>query len=208
MRERKLFSILRQNHILWQTDKTQLYHPLLTSGLHSDLYINCCKLLESPNLTSMFLREFVTDSILSKLKDISVFIGVQSGGIPISYMLPMVFPQLSTSKFIFVVKSGFNDHSYWNPDELLSPIIIVDDLITTGSTIRTILSSASISDKISAIFCLFNRSGLNFLEVDNREIPIIACVNIDAQKWEESECLLCKSGSIPIRPKLKWNLVE
>jgi len=201
-----LKKVLERAKILWKVDENSKYHPLLTSGLHSDLYLNTTKLLQSPGLTRMFLTEYVDDKIIDFLSECDYLVGIESGGIPIVYMMSMLFPKLSVPKVIFVPKRGFRE-SYW-PD-IDGKIVFVDDLITTGSTIAKLISTLpkKKSIRVKGIFTLFKRMTDDSILVKGHLIRIKSCLEVMGHEWVPSECPLCKAGSKPIRPKKEWNSV-
>ena len=202
----KLLKILEQSKIIWKCDENDKYHPLLTSGLHSNIYVNTTRLIESPVLTNMFLREYVTNSIIARLQNCDYLVGIESCGIPIAYMLPMIFPKLSVPRIIFVKKEGFYD-SYWS--DLNGKVIFVDDIVTTGGTLAKILATTRRSNiKVNGIFCLFNRSGQSFVFTKGKAIPIISCFDLKAESWHPSDCPLCEKGSKPISPKKHWSNIQ
>ena len=201
----KLYKILKASGIIWEADSESEYHPLLTSGLHSDKYVNCTKLLEHYNLSIMMLRSFDYTKFNCIINEISAFCGLQTGGMGVLYLIPSVFCNASTVKLIHSDKEADHRITRWDINSFDKPIAIVDDVITTGSSITKMLNHYDSNLFYKDIICLFNRTGKDTITLAGKTFGIISAMNINATSWPEEECVLCKHGSDPIRPKVFWD---
>ncbi len=75
--------------------------------------------------------------------------------------------------------------------------MIVDDVITTGSTLQEITAYLqNIGGKVLACACLFKRRKT---KIDLKGIPLYYITKIELSDWEPKDCPLC-SQRIPITP--------
>ena len=203
----KILNLLLQTRVIWRVqvkDKPK-YHPELTSGQHSDLYVNVPKLLESPNITRMFLESCVTQETIKKMSECEYIVGIESGGVPLAYVLPSIFPQLSTCKVLFIPKN-YRKKAYWNFSNLNGKVFLVDDVVTTGSTIARVTEERRLRLKnVKGVFCLFNRSEDQTLFIRGWKLKVYPCLNVKPHTWSKFNCPLCKQGSKAVRPKQKWD---
>src|SRR5665648_465060 len=141
-----------------QTGAIQKGHFKLTSGVHSDTYIQCAQVMQYPgfmhNLCSELGRKF-------RGEDIDVIIGPAIGGIIISHVMAQVlgpwvraiFTERENGKM--TLRRSFEIKK----DE---KVLVVEDVTTTGGSVREVidLSLIHISEPTRlgmisyAVFCL------------------------------------------------------
>ncbi len=166
-------------------------HFVLTSGLHSPKYIEKFRVLEQPRYTELLCRDIV-DNFLGK--DVSVVVGPMTGGIILAHEVGRQFgvKAMFTERVEGKMKlrRGFK----------LSPadnVLIVEDIITTGGSVFEVIEEVKAqSAKIIGISCLADRSG-GKIKFDYLFKPL---VTLDVITYKPDECLLCKSGSVPVKP--------
>lgn len=154
-------------------------HFLLTSGLHSDKYIEKMRILENPALMGPFL---------DKMKDISPltdwFIGPTLGGAIIAYELARIRERKSAfaerTDTGRVLKREF-------PIKNSDKIVIVDDILTTGSSIKETIKAID-KGRIVDIVVMIDRSTTN-IETD---LPIKAVLKYPIENYDPKICHLCK----------------
>ena len=162
--------------LLKKSDALLEGHFLLSSGRHSDRYIQCAKLIEHPTYC-----EQVAQIIASKLDEagigVDLCVGPAMGGVIISYEVARALG----TKAIFTervdnqmtLRRGFEI----KPD---SKVIIVEDVITTGkSSFETVDVIKSFGAEVIALTSIVNRSGLE--EING--LPIISAINLDIDTW-------------------------
>ena len=125
--------------ILKETNALLEGHFILSSGLHSDKYIQCAKLMSKPDKAQL-LCQSLADKIKSKFNKIDLILSPAMGGIIIGYEIgrllkkETIFAERVNGKFNlrrgFEIKDG-------------QKILIVEDVITTGK------SSLECSDMVS-----------------------------------------------------------
>lgn len=177
--------------ILKETGAFLQGHFLLSSGLHSDTYIQCAKVLQFPKYGELF-GKLIAQQISSK---VDLVVSPALGGILIGYEvaralnIPFLFTERSESGEM-VLRRG-------QRIEKGSRVVIVEDVITTG---KSSLEVAKVVDEsqgiISAFACIVNRSEKTSL----LDCKIISLVNIKTNVYTPEACPLCKKGDELVKP--------
>ena len=154
-------------------------HFLLTSGLHSDKYIEKMRIMENPKLIEPFFN---------KMRDLSPetdwFVGPTLGGAIIAFELA----RMTEKKSAFAertetgreLKRGFTiQHT--------DKIVIVDDILTTGSSIKETIKAID-RGNIIAVVVMIDRAATN-IEID---VPIKAVLKYPIENFSPERCRLCE----------------
>ena len=116
--------------ILKETNALLEGHFILSSGLHSDKYIQCAKLLSKPD-RARDLCQSLADKIKNQFNNINLILSPAIGGIVIGYEIgrilgiETIFAERVSN--IFQIRRGFEINSNHK-------ILIVEDVITTGKS--------------------------------------------------------------------------
>ncbi len=163
-------------------------HFLLASGLHSPVYWEKFQVLQFPNYTEPLCRMIANHF---RKQGIQVVAGPTTGGIILAFE---VAKQLGV-RGIFAEKEGderaFRRGFNINPGER---VLIVDDILTTGSSIREIMAAVSkLGGKIIGIGVLVDRSEqkLDF------GVPLFSCHRAATTTYKPEDCPLC-AAKIPL----------
>lgn len=165
-------------------------HFKLTSGVHSDAYIQCAQVMQYPefihNLCSELGKKF-------KGEDIDVIIGPAIGAIIMAHVMAMVlgpwvraiFTERENGKMTlrrsFEIKKG-------------EKVLVVEDVTTTGSSAREVIDIVkSKQAKVVGVGALIDRSGG---KVDFG-IRYEKLLTIKMNTYKPDNCPLCKN-KIPI----------
>lgn len=166
--------------LLKKSDALLEGHFILSSGKHSNKYIQCAKLIENP----VYCEE-VANIIGEKLKEkdikVDLCVGPAMGGVIISYELARalgvnaIFTERENGQMTlrrgFEIKEGMR-------------VIIVEDVITTGkSSFETVDVIRSSGAEVLALTSIVNRSNKD--EING--LPIISATKIDVDTWDEDE---------------------
>lgn len=166
--------------LLKKSDALLEGHFILSSGKHSNKYIQCAKLIENP----VYCEE-VANIIGEKLKEkdikVDLCVGPAMGGVIISYELARalgvnaIFTERENGRMTlrrgFEIKEGMK-------------VIIVEDVITTGkSSFETVDVIRSSGAEVLALTSIVNRSNKD--EING--LPIISATKIDVDTWDEGE---------------------
>jgi orotate phosphoribosyltransferase len=177
-------------------------HAVLTSGLHSDGFVNCTFITQQPALLQNILAD--KEGLAPKLptEKVDWVIGSAMGAVTIAYAVGL---QLN-ARAGFTEKDGEAMKLSRFEISAGQKVLVVEDTISTGgSTLKTIegLHKAGVSEAqiLPFVLCLVNRSGSN--KLGGRELR--ALITTDIHTWPPDACPLCKSGSQAVRPKSHWH---
>ena len=164
-------------------------HFLLTSGLHSPVYWEKFKVLQYPNYTEQLCR-LIVDHF--RKQEIQVVAGPTTGGI---ILASEVARQLGV-RGIFAEKIGEKERAFKrgfsiNPGER---VLIVDDILTTGSSIREVMAAVkSQGGIIIGIGVLVDRSE----QKPDFGVPLFGCLRSETITYSPEDCPLC-AAKIPL----------
>lgn len=165
-------------------------HFLLSSGLHSDTYVQCARVLQYPHLAESLADEMAKGFDASEL---DVVLSPALGGMIIGYMLAMALRK----RMIYAERIG--DKLVLRRGQALAEgerALIVEDVITTGGSVRELMELAA---DVGAIIC-----GLAAVieRGEAREFAIRRKVllPIDVMAWDSAECPLCREGFALMAP--------
>ncbi|MCS7192672.1 MAG: orotate phosphoribosyltransferase [Armatimonadetes bacterium] len=163
-------------------------HFLLTSGLHSDKYVEKFRLLEQPELVSATCAEVVKRF---EGERIDAVLGLAVGGIVLAYevarQIGCRYMFAETENGQRVLRRGFEI----NPNE---KILLVEDVVTTGGSVKVTLDLAlSKGAEIVGVAVLIDR-GEKPLQLPVRTEVLL---RLPLQTFQPESCPLCLQG-IPI----------
>ncbi|MEW5791048.1 MAG: orotate phosphoribosyltransferase [Pseudomonadota bacterium] len=170
-------------------------HFLLSSGLHSDRYLQSALLLQHPQHAAT-LCQGLADKLPSALREqISVVVGPAMGAVLVSYEtaralgVRSLFTERQDGQM--TLRRGFT----LQPGE---KILVVEDVITTGgSTKECIRALEAAGGQVIAVASLVDRSGGS---ADFGTIPFHPLIRLNVQTWFPDQCPLCSVGSTPVKP--------
>lgn len=175
--------------LLKQSDALLEGHFLLSSGKHSDRYVQCAKLLQYPDKAEKALS-LVVDQV--KDLDIDIVVGPAMGGIIVAYELgrqlgkPAIFTERVDEKM--TIKRGFQI-------EKGQRVLIAEDVVTTGKSayeaIKVVEEHGGI---IVGIGCLANRSSGDI------KYPLYAGTKLKINTYDSENCPLCREGVDIVKP--------
>jgi orotate phosphoribosyltransferase len=169
-------------------------HFLLSSGRHSDQYIEKFDLLRQPRATSEVCR-----LIAERFRDdeIDVVVGPTTGGVILAFE---VGRQLgAAAAYAERPPNGDAGREFRRGTTFQSGdrALVVDDILTTGGSLRETLDAlASHPVEVAAVAVLVDRSAG---EIDLR-VPYVALATMDISTWEASSCPLCRRGEPVVKP--------
>lgn len=172
-------------------------HFLLSSGAHSNMYINKDVIHLCPALYDMVINNFVSfiRKQLSFYNPLSKYIvtgpaiagAMFARSVADRLKLAFIYPEKINKEMVF--RRGFNKSI------INSNIIIVEDIVTTGSSIeKTIKAVETNGGKVFKILCIWNRSNWN-------KYPIYSIINEKVDSYDSKYCPLCEQGIPLINPK-------
>ena len=146
--------------ILKETNALLEGHFILSSGLHSDQYVQCAKLLSQPKKAEIICAS-LCEKIKEKFNEINIILSPAIGGIVVGYEIgrqlgiEAIFAERSGGKLI--LRRGFRIPKNSN-------VLIVEDVITTG---KSALECSELVKQLDATVegysCIIDRSNDNSL---------------------------------------------
>ncbi len=161
-------------------------HFCLTSGLHSNIYFQCAKLYQYPEITGKLGK-----MLAEKLKDIEfdTIIAPAIGAVIIGYETA----RNAKKRNLFVErKDGIMQLRRGYTLSKGEKVVIIEDVITTAKTIKeTIEAIKEYEVDVVAVGCIVDRTkGMS-------DYNIKSLMKIDPVVYDSENCPLCKEG-IPI----------
>ncbi|OPA75875.1 orotate phosphoribosyltransferase [Campylobacter pinnipediorum subsp. pinnipediorum] len=186
-------------------------HFLLSSGKHSEFYLQSAKVLENPTLAGSLADELASIIANSGIEFDSVC-SPALGGLLAGYELA----RASKKRFIFTERVD-GKMSLRRGFEVLNgeKFIICEDIITTGGSA---LESAKIIEELGGVVvgfaALANRGFCKLANLDTGskpecklpfDKPLFALGNFEFEIYDEENCPLCKNGTKAIKPGSRGN---
>jgi len=185
MTENEILEIFRQHQAVLEG------HFILSSGLHSDRYIQCALVLQHPRVAEQLCSE-----LAAKLHRLgaTVVAAPALGGVIVSHEvaralgLRALFTERQEG--VMTLRRGFS----LAPGE---PTLVVEDVITTGgSTRETMAAVEQAGGKVVGVGALIDRSGGKA----DLGVPKAALVTLSVQNYNPANCPLCTSGLPAVKP--------
>lgn len=160
-------------------------HFKLTSGRHSNRYMQCAQVLQYPKYTEQLAlhlaEQFAGDGI-------ELVVGPAMGGIIVAYEVarqmgvPAIFTERQDGKMElrrgFVIQPG-------------QRILVVEDVVTTGGSVQEVIDIVrQNAGEVAGVAVLVDRSGgkVNF------GVKQASVLQLDIESWAAEECPMCQAG--------------
>jgi orotate phosphoribosyltransferase len=162
-------------------------HFQLSSGRHSDRYVEKARVLERPEAAMVLARE-----IASWYPRVDVVVAPAVGAVALGFAVALsagarsLYAEREDGRMR--LRRGFTVE----PGETA---LVVEDVVTTGASAREVfdLIGETEAERLG-VAALIDRSshGVDF--------PLRAVLRVDARTWEPSECPLCRRGDPIMAP--------
>lgn len=185
MTETEILEIFRAHSALLEG------HFILSSGLHSDRYIQCALVLQHPRIAEQLCSE-----LAAKLRHVgaSVVAAPALGGVIVAHEagralgIRALFTERQDG--VMTLRRGFS----LTPGE---PTLVVEDVITTGgSTRETMKCVEQAGGKVVGVGALIDRSA----GAAKLGVPKATLVTLQVQNYSPADCPLCRSGIPAVKP--------
>ncbi len=164
-------------------------HFKLSSGRHSDRFVQKFRVLEDPELV-----EPLADRLAAQVEQYAptVVVSAAIGGIVLGYEMGR---RLGT-KAIFVEKEGgaatLRRDFKVGPDDR---VLVVEDVITTGGSVREVIDVVRASGAaVAAVGALVRRAPVEF------GVPTHVLLDLPIASWDPDACPLCSNGVPLVEP--------
>jgi orotate phosphoribosyltransferase len=166
-------------------------HFMLTSGLHSPLYLQCALVLQSPDQAEEFGRALANEF---QGLGIQLVASPAIGGIVIGHEVARALG----ARFIWTEREG--ERMTLRRGFSVAPgekTLVIEDVITTGgSTRETIAALERAGAKVVGAGSIIDRSS----GAADVGVPRIALATLDVPSVEPSACEDCRRGEVAIKP--------
>jgi len=160
-------------------------HFVLTSGRHSDTYVQCARILEDPALTTKLAQTAV--SRLPKGLQVDIVAAPAVGGLIIGFAVA----QALGVKFIFSERESgamVFRRSFEIPAG--ARVLVVEDVVTTGGSVSEVIELVEESGgKVAGVVSLIDRGGERVFHA-----PYWPLLRLEVESWEPALCGLCADG--------------
>jgi orotate phosphoribosyltransferase len=181
-------------------------HFELSSGLHSDTYVQCALVLQFPRIA-----EQISSALAAKFAglEVSAVVSPALGGVILGHEVaralsagrpgngvPAIFVERDASGTM-TMRRGFSI-------EQGRPVLVVEDVWTTGgSTVEAIKVVEAAGGKVVAAGAIIDRS----MGKLNLPVRAEALVNLDIKNYEARSCPLCAEGGVAVKPGSRFKKV-
>lgn len=177
--------------LLQESGAVRQGHFLLTSGLHSDTYVEKFRLLEHPDLAGPLLQSLANRF---RDKDVQVVLGPAVGGVIVAYEVARhlgvraIFAEREQGEL--TLRRGFQLGEG-------ERCLIVEDVVTTGGSVNEVIALAEKAKAdIVGVGLLIDRSAGSYTS----SYPTEALATLDVSGWQAADCPLCQKG-IPLEQR-------
>ena len=188
---------MKQDEVLKYFEDTHALlkgHFRLSSGRHSDRYLQCALVLQYPWIAEKLgaaLAELVRP--LNPQAVVSPALGGLIVGQELARALKVraIFTERNKSTDAMELRRGFTI-------EKGERLFAVEDVITTGGSVKECVEvMRSLEGQIVGVGSLIDRSGGAEKVFD---VPMKALVTLEVESWEEKDCPLCQKGIPVVKP--------
>lgn len=155
-------------------------HFLLSSGKHSNKYVQCAKLIQNPKYCGE-VAEIIAQKVKEKGLEIDLCVGPAMGGVIISYEVgralgvDAVFTEREDGQM--TLRRGFEIKQD-------TKVLIVEDVITTGkSSFESIKVIEEMGGEVVGLSSIVNRSEKNQIN----DVPLISATTLHIQTWDPDD---------------------
>ncbi|NLP48803.1 MAG: orotate phosphoribosyltransferase [Clostridiales bacterium] len=184
LKQEQIIEILKESGVLMEG------HFQLTSGRHSDKYLQCSKVFKNTKYS-----EALCSSLAELFKDdgVELVIGPALGAVQMAYE---VSRHTKTENFFterdedgkMTLRRGF----------VIEPgqrVLVVEDVVTTGGSVKEVIELIeNLGGLVVGVGSIVDRTGGNI----DFEVPYKAVYTADVSSWEPQDCPICKEGKLEL----------
>lgn len=162
-------------------------HFQLTSGRHSDTYVQCARVLEDPALTTR-LAAAMAEQVAGRGVDVvaAPAVGGVIIGFAVAQALGVRFIFSERQHGVMTFRRGFGVV----PGER---VLVVEDVVTTGGSVAEVIGLVRAAGaETVAVTSIIDRGGDKAFDVE-----LLPLLQLEVESMEPHECRLC-SAEIPI----------
>lgn len=183
----KIFEILKEADVL------QEGHFLLTSGRHSQKYLQCAKIFRNSKYAEILCKELAEKYIK---ENVEIVIGPAMGAVQMAYE---VSRHLKCENY-FTERNAVTGNMELRRGFTIKPgqkVLLVEDVVTTGGSIKEVLKLVQdMGADVVGIGSIVDRTG-GKIEFD---VPYNAVISMKVESFDPNNCPLCNQGLEIIKP--------
>lgn len=185
MDKQRIIEIFKESGVLMEG------HFLLTSGRHSDRYMQCAKVFQYPGYTQELTEEL---ALAFRDDKVDIVIGPAVGGIILAYEMARSLG----AKSIFAEREGGTmtlRRGFEIPKG--SRVLVVEDVVTTGGSVKEVIDLAkNMGGEVVGVGIFVDRSngGVDF------GVKLSSLLAFDITSYEPKDCPLCLNNIPVIKP--------
>lgn len=170
-------------------------HFILSSGLHSDRYLQCALVLQDPAIAEALGKRLADEF----QKPVDVVLSPAIGGLIIGHEVA----RAKGARAIFaekddsgkpVLRRGFSISAKEN-------VLVIEDVITTGLSTNEVISlAANYNATLTGIGSIVNRGGAPDQKFTKWGVPVKSLLSLDVKSWTPGECELCRKNIPAVKP--------
>ncbi len=181
----EIISIFKEKEVMLEG------HFLLTSGRHSDKYMQCAKLFQYPDTSEIICKQLAQQFSDTK---IDIVVGPAIGGIIMAYEMSRqlnvknIFAERVEGKM--ALRRGFEVLKGQN-------CLVTEDVVTTGGSVKEVIELLKAQGaNVVGVGSVVDRSNgtVTF------DVPFKAVLTMEVISFDADDCPLCKGGSKPVKP--------
>lgn len=166
-------------------------HFKLSSGLHSEKYLQCALILQHPEIAAKLSKELAKEFSNTK---IDIVIGPALGGITLAYEVARAFGArglfTERQEGKMVLRRGFSLKKG-------STVLVVEDVVTTGGSTKEVIDVVkALGAEVVGVGCIIDRSSGKA----GFGVPFKSLAKINVETFDEKNCPLCKKGILITKP--------
>jgi len=184
-------------------------HFVLSSGRHSDTYVEKHDVLASPKWTEQFTQDIarkVHDFLQSQGASVSTVAGVATCGITLAQRVAFHLSKMNGREIVGIFADRANDKQLsfkrgeWGERHIKGKnILLVDDMITSGDSQKRMIDLVrSAGGHIVATAVMMSRNPS--VTTESLGVPLIALASIDVPSHVDADCPLCQAG-VPVNER-------
>ena len=170
---------------LKQTQAIRKGHFQLTSGRHSDTYVQCARLMEHPRLTNRLAAEAAAR--LPEGLHVDMVVSPAVGGILFGFAVasaldvPFIFSERENGKMVF--RRAFEVPAG-------ARVIVAEDVVTTGGSVQEVCRLVEQQGgTVVGVVALIDRGSPRVFSAD-----FYPLLSLEVPSWDPKECSLCNDG--------------
>lgn len=160
-------------------------HFALTSGRHSDTYVQCARVLEDPMLTTQLAKTAVHR--LPEGLDIDLVAAPAVGGLIIGFAVAQalgvkfIFSERESGRMVF--RRAFEVPAG-------ARVLVTEDVVTTGGSVGEVIDLVrEAGGEVVGVVSLIDRGGAKKFDA-----PFWPLLQLEVESWEPDLCGLCAAG--------------